>query len=140
MRLSCHETRKTPKEIRLGEDPFGLSPSPLSTRCALPHRHAAVASDARLVAVLTLRRKRVIITPRSRSVSRFRRGLLVLTHGKCARGIFSPHLFARKSARGFKRLNGDLLQHPFFRERTKEGVAPTPTRAMTSLSAFTHNV
>ena len=34
MRLSCHETRKTPKEIRLGKDPFGLSPSPLSTQCA----------------------------------------------------------------------------------------------------------
>ena len=34
LRLSCHETRKTPKEIRLGKDPFGLSPSPLSTQRA----------------------------------------------------------------------------------------------------------
>ena len=32
LRLSCFETRKTPKEIRLGKDPFGLSPSPLSTQ------------------------------------------------------------------------------------------------------------
>ena len=41
MRLSCHETRKTPKEIRLGEDPFGLPLSPLSTQCARHPRQDA---------------------------------------------------------------------------------------------------
>ena len=47
LRLSCHETRKTPKEIRLGKDPFGLSPSPLSTqRAPLGHKVLALCVKA----------------------------------------------------------------------------------------------
>ena len=38
LRLSCHETRKTPKEIRLGKDPFGLSPNGASFGTFLPPR------------------------------------------------------------------------------------------------------
>ena len=34
---------------------------------------------------------------------------------------------ARRVARCFKRLHGNLFQHPFSLERTREDVAPTPT-------------